>query len=272
MSNISGATGASRRELQPSTDAPGGPGPTPGPREIDPDALGTAHAAADLATVARNMKARAERVVSHEVQTVGRGKMSSSASSSREYASEPEARTAFAAQAKKLLDVNQWTALSGKENATFELYDRTGAPAAGRPAGVGDFVRIVLPGQSKPDWVRIEDVALTSDRAGVRVRPSYDPTKHPLTPDVTAHFFSRETTNAFLLERDGKTVTARVEGRDESANVGPGAGGLERAVRNRAVCEGAWGIRRQVPGTRVEVDGMQQHQWNRFTDNLVSSP
>jgi hypothetical protein len=115
----------------------------------------------------------------------------------------------------------------------------------------------------------VDDVRVESDRVAICVRPSHDPTKRPLTPDVVAHFFTRETTNNFFIERHGTSVTARVEGLNESANVGPKAGGLENAARNRAACEGAWGIRRTIPGTTTEVNGLQQHQWNVFTENLV---
>lgn len=259
MTPISGPTNAQRREQDLS--AHDAPHTQPTTRQIDPDALGT-HVAADLAAVARNMATRAV--------DAGRRNMTSSASASHTYGSETEAKAAFAAQSSKLLDLSTWNGLSGRENATFDLCDPTGAPAHRAPV-VGDFVRIRLPGQKQLDWVRIESISVSKDHAGILVRPSYDPTKRPLTPNVIAHFFTRETTNAFIVERDGTTVTARVEGRDESANVGERAGGLENAARNRAASETAWGVRRTIPGTNVEVDGLQQHQWNVFTENLVSS-
>ena len=259
MNPISGATGPNR-----SNDVDDHSRETaPQKRELDSSALPMVHrGAADLAAIARNL-------VQHGVETVGREKISSSASTSHAYGTEAEARTAFASQAKKLADVSQWTTLSGRENAKFDLFDRTGAPVSGRSASAGDFVRVQLPGQKQYDWVRVEDVSVGADRVGIRVRPTFDPTKRPPTPDVVAHFFTRETTNTFLIERNGTSVTARVEGRDESANVGERAGGLENAVRNRAACEGAWGIRRTIPGTTIEVNGLQQHQWNVFTENLV---
>jgi hypothetical protein len=235
------------------------------PQKREPDTSSVPmpqHGAADFAAIARNL-------VRHEVETVGREKISSSARTSHAYGSEADARAAFASRAKTLADVGQWTALSGRENAKFDLFDRSGAAVAGRSAAVGDFVRVQLPGQKQYDWVRVEDVSVSADRVGIRVRPTFDPTKRPATPDVVAHFFSRETTNTFLIERNGASVTARVEGRDESANVGARAGGLDSAIRNRAACEGAWGIRRSIPGTTVEVNGLQQHQWNVFTENLV---
>lgn len=233
------------------------------PRELDPSTVRNHHGAADLAAIARNL--------AHGVESVGRSHMSSSASASRTYATEPEARAAFAAQSKKLLDVSQWNALSGRENATFALCDSTGASVWGRPASVGDFVRIRLPGQSQSDWVRIEQVVDTPDRASILVRPSYDPSKRPLTPSVIAHFFTHDTTNLFSLTRTGTNVAARVQGSNESANVGPGSGGAGNALRNRVVSESAWGLQRRLPGTHVSVNGMQQHQWNRFTESLVET-
>jgi len=249
MNPISSATGPNRRTEDEQAHAA-----APQKREVDASVMPMVQrSASDLASIARNL-------VQHELETVGREKISSSASTSHAYSTEAEARTAFASQAKKLADVGQWTALSGRENANFDLFDRSGARVAGRPAAVGDFVRVQLPGQKQYDWVRVEDVSVGTDRVGIGVRPTYDPTKRPLTPDVVAHFFTRETTNTFLIERNGTSVTARVEGRNESANVGTKAGGLENAIRNRAACEGAWGIRRTIPGTTTEVNGLQQHQ------------
>lgn len=236
----------------------------PHPEEIAPRG-----AELDLAHVVSNMKTKAQDEAQSVASAGMRPKLSSHAAASRTYGSVGDAQTAFAAQSKKLLDVAHWSELSGPENAKFSLYDATGTKIASRPASVGDFVRIDLPGQTQSDWVRVEDVGISPDRVGVRVRPSYDPTKRPLTPDVTAHFFTREATNTFLVERDGAKVAARVEGRDERANVGFSAGGGVSALRNRAVAEGAWGLQRDVPVTGLRLNGMQQHQWNVFTQNLV---
>jgi hypothetical protein len=260
MTVISSTNGATRRTTE--DDHSSTTTTTQTKRELDSSWLPSTHSAADLAAIARNF-------VQHEVSTLGREKVTSSAATSHTYASEADARAAFATKAKTFADVGNWTALSGRENAKFDLFDESGKAVHGRAAAVRDFVRVQLPGQKQFDWVRVEDVSIGADRVGICVRPTFDPTKSPRTPDVVAHFFTRETTNNFFLERSGTTLTARVEGRQESANVAEHSGGIANAVRNRAACEGAWGIRRTIPGTHTEVNGLQQHQWNRFTENLT---
>ncbi len=245
-------------------------------RELDPAVIRVAHSASDVATFAKNLAARAVSGATHvatvaatEGSTIGRGHLDSHAAASRTFASVADARNAFVAQSGALLDVASWTKISGRENAKFDLYDDHGMQQAARLPTVGDFVRIQLPGQSKADWVRIEAITVDPDHTAIRVRPSFDPTQRPLTPSVTAHFFSSAATNTFIVDRSGTTVSARVEGRDESANVGAGSGGPFNAIRNRVVAETAWGAQRDLPRSDLQVNGMQQHQWNRFTQNIV---
>ncbi len=202
-----------------------------------------------------------------------RGDMPSLAYASRELGSPEAAAHAFEAQSALLFDVNRWDAISGFENAAFKLFDAEGHPVDRDHAQPGDFVRIDLPGPLGYDWVRIESASVTDTRAAIVVRPSYDPTAEPLEPDVTAHFFTDEAVNTFSVERDGTTVTAEVRGEHESPNVGAEAGtGIEgdiATVRNRMVAEGAWGPQMPI-GNGRQLNGMQQHQWNVFTENLAA--
>jgi hypothetical protein len=204
---------------------------------------------------------------------MARGDMPSLAYARRELGSPEAAAQAFEAQAALLFDVNRWDTISGFENAAFKLFDAEGHPVDRDHAQPGDFVRIDLPGPLGYDWVRIESASVTDTRAEIVVRPSYDPTAEPLQPDVIAHFFTDEAVNTFSVERSGTTITAEVRGEHESANVGAEAGsGVEgevAAIRNRAVAQGAWGP--QMPlGNGRQLNGMQQHQWNRFTENLAA--
>lgn len=210
----------------------------------------------------------AKGVAAAALQQVGRSGVNSHALAVSHFPDEKSASAAFDAQKARLADVNNWTGLSGAENASFSLVGPDGKPAEGRSAQVGDFVKIRLPGSPTADWVQIESIQNGQNEFSIRVRPSHDPTKQPLTPDVVAHFFSREATNTFSVEKRGNDVQVRVLGHNESANVGATSGGLLNAARNRAVAEGAWGIQRPIPGTTTTVNGMQQHQWNRFTENL----
>src|SRR3954471_11874256 len=117
MTTISSTNGATRRTQD--DDHTSGTPVAQTKRELDPSALPSTHGAADFAAIARNF-------VQHEVATVGREKISSSAATSHEDATEADARAAFAAGAKTLADVGNWTALSGRENAKFDLFDRSG--------------------------------------------------------------------------------------------------------------------------------------------------
>ena len=88
-------------------------------------------------------------------------------------------------------------------------------------------------------------------------------------PSVTAHFFDHEATNTFSVTRNGNSVTARVHGEHENANVGPESGGALKGATNAGISYGAWGLQgAHIPGTDQSVYGMQQHQWNVFTERL----
>jgi hypothetical protein len=206
--------------------------------------------------------------------TVGRDDVSSFAESRRTFAAEAEARAAFEKRLVELLAPNAWSAVSGIENADFALHDAEGHPRPGRQAArVGDFIRITLPvaGAERCDWVRVEHVIREPDRAAVVVRPSHDPTARPLTPEITAHFFSRDAVNTFTLMREGATLIAQIHGIHERANIGPEAGDPASAMRHRVTAESGWGVRRSDLPPDTTLDGPQQHQWNRFTANLVGN-
>lgn len=203
---------------------------------------------------------------------VGRDDVSSFAEARRDFADEAEARAEFAKRRAELLAPNAWSAASGIENAEFAHHDADGQGIPGRaPAKPGDFVRITLPftGAERCDWVRVEHVIEEADRVAVVVRPSHDPTKRPLTPEVIAHFFGPGATNTFTLVREGPTLVAQIYGLHECANTGPEAGSEAAALRHRITAEAGWGARRPDLPPDTAVDGPQQHQWNRFTANLL---
>ena len=56
----------------------------------------------------------------------------------------------------------------------------------------------------------------TPNEAKVVVRPNENPTLSPSGP--IAHFFGEETTNVFMLKRDGNSVSSSVSGCNESLN------------------------------------------------------
>jgi hypothetical protein len=136
-----------------------------------------------------------------------------------------EARKIFTSARERLLDVNRWKDVSGPASATFRLTDRNGNEL-NRAVEKGDLFRIDLPAPGPAegkgyDWVVVEAVEASQkpehdkETLAIRVRP----TPSPLTKgDETAHFFNDKATSSFVLERDGRKVTAAVYGRNEVPN------------------------------------------------------
>lgn len=202
---------------------------------------------------------------------VGRHHMHSFASAKRQFANTAAAQTEFTERRRLLLDVNQWSRISGIENANFALFDAEGHRVYRHHALEGDFIAIDLPvaGLVRTDWVRIERIDLEPSLVSVTVRPSHDPTRKPVKPGIVAHFFTSEATNTFTLERRGPWMFARVEGRNECANTADECESPQLAAANRVLAESGWGAPVGIPGTNFVVKGVQQHQWDRFTANLV---
>jgi hypothetical protein len=139
---------------------------------------------------------------------------------------------------KNLLDINNWKQLAGKLSADFSLTDPFGTLVQRLPLQ-GDFIRIHLPtsANDKFDWVRIEAIEVQNrgnlNFIGMRVRPS-DP---PKQKEETEHFFSKEATSSFIVERTGRKVKASVRGRNELPNVKSGS--LIDRIRNIFIGIGA---------------------------------
>lgn len=140
-------------------------------------------------------------------------------------ADENDARKLFMIARNRLVDVNHWKDFSGAASATFRLTAPDGQEID-RTVEKGDLFKIDLPAPGPTegngyDWVKVEAVEESGNPDGekesiaIRVRP----TPSPLTPgEDTAHFFKDKATSSFVLERDGKRVTAAVYGRNEMPN------------------------------------------------------
>ena len=140
---------------------------------------------------------------------------------------------------KNFLDINSWKQLAGKLSADFNLTDPFGKLVQRLPLQ-GDYIRIHLPASAadKFDWVRIESIEEQKLHSNLnfiqmRVRPS-DP---PKEKEETEHFFSKEATSSFILERTGRKVKASVRGRNELPNVN--TEGLIDKIRNIFIGLGA---------------------------------
>ena len=170
------------------------------------------------------------------------------------YPTEAAAQTAFERAKQKLFDVNKWTDLEGI-NSTFELYDQRGRRSiAGQPE-VGFYMKIILPAPAPENWVKITDINQDATSAEFVVHPSEQPSERNETDPPTEHFFIKEATSTFRVERHGNQLLACEIGRDEGINnQGDEAG--DRAVINTLIAEGGWA-------------GVQALQWNKLTDYLV---
>lgn len=176
-------------------------------------------------------------------------------------ADENDARKLFMIARNRLVDVNRWRAYSEGLSAAFVLFGPDGI-AADRTAEKGDYFRIAVPAPGPTesngyDWVQIEAIEDKSDPDGpyecmaMRVRPTPDPTQKG---ENVAHFFKDVATSSFVVERDGKTVTAAVYGRNEVPNTETSR--VVDKVRNAVVGVGA-------------MLGMANIQWKNLVEGLI---
>lgn len=156
-----------------------------------------------------------------------------------------------------LLNINSWQQLAGKLSAAFYLTDPAGNNVDRLPLQ-GDYIKIHLPTspEDKFDWVRIEAIEEQRNLSDVnwiiiRVRPSDPPNKQ----ETTEHFFSKDATSNFSVERLGRKVEAAVRGRNELPNVENG--GLITKIRNILVSIGA-------------MAGMNYPQWKGLVKGIVT--
>ncbi len=181
---------------------------------------------------------------------------------SEQAADDNDARKLFMIARNRLVSVNRWHEYSDGLSAVFQLTDGDGT-LTDRTAETGDYFRISVPGAPGPadgdgyDWVRVEAIEDRSDPDGphesmiIQVRPASDPNKRV---ENVAHFFSNEATSSFVIERNGKTVTAAVYGRNETPNTG--TENVVDKVRNAVVGLGA-------------MVGFANVQWKNLVKGLV---
>jgi hypothetical protein len=170
---------------------------------------------------------------------------------------EKEGKELYEKARKNLLDVNRWQQLAGPVSAAFYLTDPFGKHVDRLPLQ-GDYIKIHLPAnpEEKFDWVRIE--AIEEQKSHVyfnwivmRVRPT-DP---PRQQEETEHFFSKDATSSFSVERSGRKVTASVMGRNELPNIE--APGLLNKVRNVFIALGA-------------MIGLNYPQWKALVKGIIT--
>lgn len=126
----------------------------------------------------------------------------------------------------RLKDVSHWQDFAGAGSSMFSITDTKGEDAY-KIAEKGDHIYIDLPAPGSRagdglEWLRIEnideleDANAESEYIAITVRPVSNP-RHP-EDGTTAHFFNRDSTSTFIVERYLNHVSAAVHGRNEVPN------------------------------------------------------
>jgi hypothetical protein len=175
-------------------------------------------------------------------------------SNNHRYRDNDEAREAFEKSKEKLMNVNGWSDMEGI-NSTFILHDQYGKPADGE-ARPGYYIKIELPGPKVENWVQITGVQTEADVAEFTVHPSEKPQEKTDPNSEIKHFFAKEASSTFRVERKANVIWAWEIGRNEVINNQESES--ERPILNTLIAEGGWA-------------GFQKIQWDKLTRYLVHS-
>jgi hypothetical protein len=178
---------------------------------------------------------------------------SSIAKATRSFSTAEEAEKAFAFLRNRLFHVGRWNDYS--EISSFALFDSNGKSQPDELAAVGDFIKVTMPGSGKDDWIKITDINESPDEIILTVQPSHDPTDAE-TKQSTSHFFKRDSTNNFCLQKAAAKINFYVIGLNERSNTQETSGILESA-RNLATANLGYFL------------GIQKTQWETFCNNFL---
>ena len=143
----------------------------------------------------------------------------------KKYDTLESAHRSFQAAAGRLLSVNNWHEYTGTGSAKFTLCNNQGEEVEVM-AEEGFFISIDQPGPG-PDagggveWVIVEKLAseggahTAEEYVLMTVRPAANPRK---AAAEVAHFYTDESTNSFIVRRDGMVISAGAHGRNETPN------------------------------------------------------
>ncbi len=131
--------------------------------------------------------------------------------------SEKESEIAFSRIKERLFSINRWKEFSGFMSAEFVHMDSLGNRVDRTPLQ-GDLVRIQLPLVSNFDWVEITRLSI-NDFGNTSVIMSCRPCEDPNTINShIAHFYCKNATSNFILEKHGNEICVGVFGRNEAIN------------------------------------------------------
>lgn len=191
------------------------------------------------------------KIVKEGKVLMGKATKDKSYSKERTFSDTEAARSAFKRSKAKLFDVNGWSKMPGV-TSQFELYDSQGKRIPDRSVQMNDFIRIILPGPVPENWVVVRVVEDTEDMASFTVSPSQDPREKN---NEVKHFFVKEATSTFRVERTANTLHSYEIGKNEGIN-NEGVEAGDRELINTLLAEGGWAA-------------FQKIQWENLTNYLV---
>ncbi len=186
------------------------------------------------------------------------GDTSSVANAARNFSDAAEAEKYFAEFKRKLFRIEKWNADSGL--SSFELFDENGARQAPQAsAKTGDFIRITLTGSGKSDWVKVTGIDdERADEIVLTVQPAYNPTEKGADETATSHFFIKDSSNNFCLQKINQAVKIYVVGLNEISNTQETNNIIETA-RNVATANLGHYL------------GIQKAEWTTFCENFLEN-
>ena len=155
-----------------------------------------------------------------------------------------EAIKLFSIAKKKLNDINHWQHINIFSDTEFRLTNEEGKIIEYQNPEIGNLIRIKLPFFNKSGndyyWVRLDafenskDILKDEEIYGFRVSPVRSPIDNK---KEEAHFYTSKASSTFLIIRNGRTVYAVEEGRNEVPNDKPNS--FIQKFKNSVIAIGA---------------------------------
>ncbi|MEO5501089.1 MAG: hypothetical protein ABIR31_06560 [Ginsengibacter sp.] len=152
--------------------------------------------------------------------------------------SEEDCNALFKKACDKMLDINSWHLLTDEKGASFCVVDEQ-ENSVNRTPRKDDYVRIDIPGPGNKDgdgydWVKIDALKSDANHMGMTFRACERPQK---ADDSTDHFFHKNATSTFIIEKKTAVVIASYYGRNEKINTDDKS--LIDTIRNIVIGVGA---------------------------------
>ena len=139
---------------------------------------------------------------------------------------------------ERMMDINSWQKITDEKGASFCVMDDQESVVKRTPCA-GDYVRINVPGPGNKDgggydWVKIDALKSDDIHLGMTFRACARPKKNDYEAD---HFFDKNATSTFIIQRKSNEVIASYHGRNEKINTEDNS--LVDTIRNVFVGIGA---------------------------------